>query len=70
MSWGEIVRTALRNVRRRPLRNGFATLGIVLGTATLVVTSSRGGKHDVASRGFTADDFTWVMPLNPTVSLR
>jgi len=40
VSWREIVRTALRNVRRRPLRNGLATLGIVLGISSLVALLS------------------------------
>lgn len=36
MNVGELARAALRNVRRRPLRNSLATLGIALATATLV----------------------------------
>jgi putative ABC transport system permease protein len=36
MNARELARAALRNVRRRPLRNALATLGIALATATLV----------------------------------
>ena len=33
---GETVRAALRGLRRRPLRNGLALVGVILATATLV----------------------------------
>jgi len=36
VSWPAIARAALRSVARRPLRNGLATLGVALATATLV----------------------------------
>ena len=40
MRAGEIVRAAIRNVARRPLRNGLAAIGVALATALLVALLS------------------------------
>ncbi|MDE3102578.1 MAG: ABC transporter permease [Chloroflexota bacterium] len=52
MRWSEIARAALRNVARRPLRNGLATLGIVLATSLLVAlfSLSAGLRSGLAAR--------------------
>ena len=49
MTWSETIRTALRGVRRRPLRNGLALAGVALATATLValLALSTAARHDV-----------------------
>jgi ABC-type antimicrobial peptide transport system permease subunit len=52
MRWSEIVRAAVRDVGRRPLRNALATLGILLATALLValLSLSAGIRSGLASR--------------------
>jgi putative ABC transport system permease protein len=52
MRWSEVVRAAIRDVGRRPLRNALATLGILLATALLValLSLSAGIRSGLASR--------------------
>ena len=52
VSWRELAAHAARNLRRRPLRNMLAGLGVLLGTATLVALLglSRGLELQVLDR--------------------
>jgi MacB-like protein len=52
MRWSEIVRAAIRDVGRRPLRNALATLGVLLATSLLValLSLSAGLRSSLASR--------------------
>ena len=42
MKWIDILRTSLSNLLRRKLRSVLTMLGVVLGTAAIVVTMSLG----------------------------
>jgi putative ABC transport system permease protein len=51
VTWRETLRVALRGVRRRPLRNGLAVVGVAIATATLValLALSNAARRDVLS---------------------
>ncbi len=68
MSWRTLVGHAARNLRRRPLRNVLATLGILLGTATLVALLglSRGLQLQVLDRSAEQPLLTLVQVLPGT----
>lgn len=70
MRWSEIGRAALRDVARRPLRNGLATLGIVLATSLLVAlfSLSAGLRTGLAARVEDQPLLTMVQvtPASPT----
>ncbi len=42
MRWIDILSSALQNLRRRKLRSALTMLGVVIGTAAIVVTISLG----------------------------
>ena len=68
MSWRELAAHAARNVRRRPLRNVLAGLGVLLGTATLVALLglSRGLEFQVLDRATEQPLLTLVQILPGT----
>jgi len=51
VTWRETLRVALCGLRRRPLRNGLAVVGVAIATATLVVllALSSAARRDVLS---------------------
>ncbi len=65
MSWRELAAHAARNLRRRPLRNVLAGLGVLLGTATLVALLglSRGLELQVLERSAQQPLLTLVQVL-------
>lgn len=70
MRWSEVARAAIRDVARRPLRNGLATLGVALATALLVAlfSLSAGLRSGLASRLEDQPLLTMVQvtPASPT----
>ena len=68
MSWRELAAHAARNLRRRPLRNVLAGLGVLLGTATLVALLglSRGLQLQVLERSAEQPLLTLVQVLPGT----